>query len=67
MRARETFMPWNDLELQLQVLLKLLEENDLRHIQRLMIELVHGYKPNEEISDWVFMEKRLKAACLEGS
>ncbi len=60
MKAIEDFIPWSDLETGLEELLKALSVNDVSIIRQVMVKLVPGFAPNNDIVDWVFMEKKLR-------
>jgi FlaA1/EpsC-like NDP-sugar epimerase len=57
MKAHEDFMPWLELEFNLRELMILLSSNDVSIIRLMMVRLVAGYIPNDDIVDWVFMEQ----------
>lgn len=57
MRARETFMPWSQLQERLQVLQLALEVNDVGALRAMLQELVVGYQPSGDIVDWVYLEE----------
>lgn len=56
MRSSEDFLPWERMELELQQLNALLDKNDYVEIRRKLIELVSGYSPYAEISDFLFFK-----------
>lgn len=57
MKAHEAFLPWDELETGLSSLRKALEDNDVSRIRLHMQKMVTGYRPQDEIVDWVFIEK----------
>jgi len=56
-RARDAFMPWNELEVHLNTLQLALGHNNVEVILSLLQKLVTGYKPNSDIVDWVYREQ----------
>ena len=65
MKANEDFMAWTDLESKLRTLELALSVNDVGVIRAVIVQLVPGYTPNDEIVDWVFMEQEAEADRLE--
>lgn len=57
MRAHEEFIPWAELESKLKSLNQALNLNDVSAIRLMMLELVSGYAPSDEIVDWVYLER----------
>lgn len=57
MRADERFLPWNELEQELQKLMNAARTGDCIFIRQLLGELVDGYKPQGDIVDHLFTEK----------
>lgn len=55
-KAHEDLIPWSVMEGKLQALMMALEVNDVGVLRSMMVDLVSGYQPNDEIVDWVFME-----------
>ncbi len=53
MKAREDFLPWAVLEAKLAGLQSALDENNVPAMRRLLEEVVSGYRPDDEIVDWV--------------
>jgi FlaA1/EpsC-like NDP-sugar epimerase len=64
MKAHEEFIPWEDLEGKLKALKMALNLNDVGAIRFVMQQLVTGYTPNDEIVDWVYLEKESGAQAL---
>lgn len=64
MKAHEDFMAWADLESKLRTLELALSVNDVGVIRAVIVQLVPGYTPNDEIVDWVFMEQEAEADRL---
>jgi len=56
MKANEQYMSWEELEPKIKALEMALNINDVKVIRLMMTELVTGYKPTEEIVDWVYVE-----------
>jgi FlaA1/EpsC-like NDP-sugar epimerase len=55
MKAQEDFIPWSELEEKLQALDLALNINDVGVIRLMMLDLVTGYVPSDEIVDWVYL------------
>ena len=55
MKAREDFLPWEQLQEHLTTLTTALAVNDMGLIRLLMTELVKDYTPQDEIVDWVYL------------
>jgi FlaA1/EpsC-like NDP-sugar epimerase len=64
MKAREDFIPWGELETKLQALEIALDVNDVGLIRQMMLGLVTGYAPGDEIVDWVYMHQEAEAEAL---
>ena len=61
LRAREDFLPWQELEPKLKALELALSVNDVRLILAQLRELVAGYVPGENVVDWVLLEQEFEA------
>jgi FlaA1/EpsC-like NDP-sugar epimerase len=61
-KAHEKFLPWEQLEKQLQNLEIALNVNDIGAIRLLMQTLVAEYTPSDEIVDWVYTKERATAS-----
>ena len=61
MKAHEEFIPWSELEDKLKALEMALNVNDVGVIRLMMGKLVNGYKPSDEIVDWVYLEQEAEA------
>ncbi|MDE2428578.1 MAG: polysaccharide biosynthesis protein [Burkholderiales bacterium] len=59
MKADEDYLPWDEFELKMMAMNKLLGENDVPAIKKLLEELVQGYQPAQDVVDWVYSEKRI--------
>jgi FlaA1/EpsC-like NDP-sugar epimerase len=57
MKAHEEFLPWVQLQPQLQKLMQAVEANDVPVIRSLIQTLVPGYQPESDVVDWVWLEK----------
>lgn len=57
MKAHEEFLTWADLEDRLDKLALALDKNDIAAIRLMLKQLVQGYRPSEEIVDWVYLEQ----------
>ena len=60
MKAHEDFMPWPTLLGRLQAVTAALGLNNVPEIRRLLMELVPGYQPDDEMVDWVHMEQMIE-------
>jgi FlaA1/EpsC-like NDP-sugar epimerase len=56
-RAQDPFIPWNELEADLNTLKILLGHNNVVMIIAVLQKLVAGYQPSSEVVDWVFTEQ----------
>ena len=61
MKAHEDFIPWPELENNLQALLMALGVNDVAVIRYMMTKLVSAYTSTGDIVDWVFIEQEATA------
>lgn len=57
MKAHEDFIEWTELQERLTSLEMALNTNNVNAIRDLMIQLVSGYVPDEEIVDWVYLRQ----------
>jgi len=57
MKAQEEFIPWVDLEQQFLALQDALDENNPRLIRSMLMQLVVGYIPTDEIVDLLYVEQ----------
>lgn len=57
MRAQEEHLPWAVLDEKLRALTLVLNVNDIGVIRRMLQSLVSGYRPDQAIVDWVFLEQ----------
>jgi len=64
-RANENFLPWAELEPLLQELHQAAKDGDCVLIRQMLRQVVDGYKPQGNIVDLVFNQKRLIADELE--
>lgn len=65
MKAHEDFVVWTDLEDKLKALNLALSANDVRVVRLMMMTLVSGYVPSDEIVDWIFLEQEARAQALD--
>ena len=56
-RARDSFIPWHELEIDLETLKILLSHNNVELILTMLQKLVADYQPSGEVVDWVFSEQ----------
>lgn len=57
MKAAEPYLPWSDLEQQLERLLERIEAGDVHGARRLLGEVVPEYAPSVGLMDWVTLER----------
>jgi FlaA1/EpsC-like NDP-sugar epimerase len=57
MKAHEHFLPWDQLQGQLNSLDLAMSVNDVPVIRGLLQQLVPGYQPSGEVVDWVHLAK----------
>ncbi len=57
LQAQDPFIPWGQLETDLNNLKTLLSEKNIEMIIAMLQKLVAGYQPNCEVVDWVFIEQ----------
>lgn len=56
-RAQDPFMPWEELELEINNLKVMINSNNLDLIVKSLKNLVIGYNPSSKVVDWVFTEQ----------
>jgi FlaA1/EpsC-like NDP-sugar epimerase len=56
-RAQDPYIPWNELETDLNTLRIVLGHNDIDVILALLTKLVADYQPSSQIVDWVYTEQ----------
>jgi FlaA1/EpsC-like NDP-sugar epimerase len=56
-RANDPFIPWNEMETDLNTLRIVLGHNDIDTILTLLTKLVAGFQPSSQIVDWVYREQ----------
>jgi FlaA1/EpsC-like NDP-sugar epimerase len=61
LKAHEKFVPWEQLQGQLHSLNLALSVNDVPLIRSFLQKLVTGYKPSDEVVDWVHLEQERQA------
>jgi len=66
LKAFEDFIPWLQLEPNLNALKIALSVNDADLIRSMMQELVDGYAPSDGIVDWVHLEREAEALLSAG-
>ena len=57
MKASESCIPWNILEQHINDIKQAINFNDINKIKSIILNLVSGYAPNENIVDWVYLEQ----------
>ena len=64
MKAHEAFIPWAELEARFNALEIALNVNDVGVIRMMMLQLVTGYHPSDDIVDWVHLEQEADARAM---
>jgi len=62
LKAYEKFIPWENLQDQINSLNSALSVNDVPLIRCFLQQLVTGYQPKDEVVDWVYLEQERQAA-----
>lgn len=62
MKAHEVFLPWSQLEPRLHTLESAMAAFDMDKTRALLMELVSGYQPANELVDWVYREEQRQRA-----
>jgi FlaA1/EpsC-like NDP-sugar epimerase len=62
LKAQEKFVPWEQLQGQLQSLKLALSVNDVPLIRSLLKQLVIGYQPSGEVVDWIHLAQERQSA-----
>jgi FlaA1/EpsC-like NDP-sugar epimerase len=62
LKAQEKFVPWAQLQGQLNSLNLALSVNDVSVIRSILQQLVSGYQPTGEVVDWVFLAQERQSA-----
>jgi len=52
MKAHEEFLPWGDLQHELENLNLALDSGDIQLIRNMLKKLVPGYQPNDDVANW---------------
>lgn len=60
MRASEEHLSWEAFKVVLADLLAAVERDDYDRVRQLLREIVSGYKPEGEIVDWIYQQRRIK-------
>lgn len=63
MKAHEDFMPWEELEKKIDVLIIALNTKDVGMIRRMLEQLVSDYRPIGEVVDWVHLAQAIDGAA----
>ena len=61
MRANEEMLPWNEYRQVLQALHEAVTHEDYERVRQLLREVVSGYRPEGEIVDWLYLQKRTES------
>ena len=62
MKAHEAFVPWPQLEPELQALEQAMARFDLEAVRAALLKLVSGYQPANGLVDWVYLEEQRQQA-----
>lgn len=62
MKAHEVFLPWSQLKPRLHTLESAMAAFDMDKTRALLMELVSGYQPANELVDWVYREEQRQRA-----
>lgn len=60
MKAHESFLPWQQLEMELQVLEDAMTRFDMQTTRDVLLRVVSGYQPANDLVDWVYLEGKRK-------
>lgn len=60
MSAHEDHLTWDSLKIILGELLVAVEQDDYARVRQLLRDTVSGYVPNDEIVDWIYLQRRLE-------
>ncbi len=58
MTASEEYLSWDQLKVLLGRLMAAVDEDDYPQVRQLLREVVSGYKPEGEIVDWIYQQRR---------
>ncbi|WP_213663098.1 polysaccharide biosynthesis protein [Stutzerimonas stutzeri] len=58
MTASEEYLSWEQLKALLSRLMAAVDEDDYPQVRQLLREVVSGYKPEGEIVDWIYQQRR---------
>lgn len=58
MTASEEYLPWDQLKRLLSRLMGAVDEDDYPQVRQLLREAVSGYKPEGDIVDWIYQQRR---------
>ncbi|WP_277374443.1 nucleoside-diphosphate sugar epimerase/dehydratase [Pseudomonas sp. AA-38] len=61
MRANEEMLPWAQYRQVLQALHEAVAREDYERVRQLLREVVSGYRPEGEIVDWLYLQKRTES------
>jgi FlaA1/EpsC-like NDP-sugar epimerase len=61
MRANEEMLPWTEYRQVLQALHEAVTHEDYERVRQLLREVVSGYRPEGEIVDWLYLQKRTES------
>lgn len=58
LKIEENFIPFEKLEIDLNYLKKLLEQNDVFQVKKVLFKLIESYDPNSEIVDHIYIDEQ---------
>lgn len=61
MRANEEMLPWTEYKQVLLALHEAVAREDYERVRQLLREVVSGYRPEGEIVDWLYLQKRTES------
>jgi len=64
LKAHEDFLPWPELHKRLDALNGALEDNNVPYIRELLQHMVHDYRPDVRVVDWVHVEQQSTAFAI---
>lgn len=59
MKARDTFLAWPDLKLELDSLLLGIDRGDVHFVRTKLTQIVNEFTPDDDVVDWVYLETRM--------
>ena len=66
-KAQDPFIPWHQLESDLNALNMQLTKNNVKEIMYLLQKLVPGYHPSSDLVDWLYRENNKSCDSSKGA